>query len=125
MLLHQHMPLLQRLDGGKPAWLIEGVATFFGNPGSYPDGQDLRDRARTVDVGRLLTSGTAAPGGPTLFYAESRDFVAQLVARYGADRVRAFLANYVRDPAQWPSAFARTFGLTFDAALAAFTGRGH
>jgi hypothetical protein len=120
VLLHQHMPMLQRLDGGKPAWLIEGVATLFGNPGSYPDGQDLRDRARTVDIGRLLTTGPAAPGGPTLFYPESRDFVAQLVARYGADRVRAFLASYVRDPAEWPAAFARTFGVTFDAALAAF-----
>ncbi len=73
VLLHQHMPMTQRLDGGKPAWLIEGVATFFGNPGSYPAGEDLRDRAKAVDVGRLLTDGMGAPGGPTLFYAESRD----------------------------------------------------
>jgi hypothetical protein len=57
---------------------------------------------------------------PTLFYAESRDFVARLVERHGADRLRAFLASYVRDPAQWPSAFAQTFGVMFDAALTAF-----
>jgi hypothetical protein len=114
------MPMMQRLDGGKPAWLIEGVATYFGNPGSYPTADLLADRAKAFDVARLLREGPAAPERATLFYAESRDFVAHLVERYGADRVRAFLASYVRDPAQWPSAFARTFGLTFDAALAAF-----
>jgi len=123
VLLHQHMPMMQRLDGGKPAWLIEGAATFFGNPGSYPAGQELRDRAKAFDVGRLLTDGPGAPGGPTLFYAESRDFVAQLVERYGADHLRAFLASYVRDPAQWPSAFAQSFGVPFDAALAKFAQR--
>jgi len=39
-------------------------------------------------------------------------------------RLRVFLARYVRDPARWPSAFAETFGVTFDAALAAFAQRG-
>lgn len=123
VLLHQHMPLRQRLDGGQPAWLIEGVATYFGNPASYPAGQELRDRARGVDVGRLVTDGPGAPGGPTLFYAESRDFVAGLVERHGADRLRMFLARYVEDPARWRPAFAQAFGVTFDAAVAGFAHR--
>jgi hypothetical protein len=123
VLLHQHMPFMQRLDGGKPAWLIEGVATYFGNPGSYPAGDLLADRLRSVGVARLLREGPGAPGGPTLFYAESRDFVASLVQRHGADRFRTFLARYVRAPAQWPSAFMEVFGATFDSALAEFAHR--
>ena len=57
----------------------------------------------------------------TLFYAESRDFVFALDRRFGRDRLRVFVAEYVRDPARWQATFARVFGVSFDAALATFT----
>ena len=119
VLLHQHMPVLQRLDGGKPAWLIEGVATFYGNPASYPAGDRLPVPAGEADVTRLLRDGPE-PGGGTRFYAVSRDFVGYLVGRFGADRLRAFLADYAGNPADWSAAFSRAFGVGFEDALHAF-----
>jgi hypothetical protein len=101
-------------------WLIEGAATLFGNSGSYPSGAALRERTSSVDIGRLLRQGPGAPGGPTLFYAVSRDFVAWLQDRTGAAALRAFVAEYVANPSAWEAAFAAYFGAPFDTALAAF-----
>jgi hypothetical protein len=121
VLLHQHMPVLQRLDGGRPAWLIEGVATLYGNPRSYPSGAALSERMRGVDAGRLIREGPGVADGAALFYPVSRDFVARLVERHGAATLRGFLRDYVSDPAAWPIAFARRFGRSFDAAVAEFS----
>ena len=51
---------------------------MFGNPDTYPSGPALVERARSIDVARLLREGPGAPGGPTMFYAESRDFIGWL-----------------------------------------------
>src|SRR4029078_1544611 len=101
--------------------VIEAGATLVGNPGAYPSGAALAERLRGVDAKRLVEEGPAAPGGATLFYAVSRDFVRRLVDRSGAPAPRAFLADYVRDPSAWRAAFERHFGVPFESAVASFT----
>jgi len=119
VLLHQHMPLSDRLDGGRPAWLIEGVATYFGNPDSYPASGVLRHRIAPEDIPRVIREGPGVAGA-TMFYGLSRDVVASLEKRGGRDNLRAFLKAYTAMPRDWQSSFVKYFGQTFDAFLAGF-----
>jgi hypothetical protein len=120
VLLHQHMPLLDRLDGGRPAWLIEGLATSFGNPSAYPSGPPFVEALRGRDLRALLEQSPRSASDVALFYAAAGQFVSHLRRTSGDERLRDFVRRYVDEPRAYARAFEETFGTNVARAIAGY-----
>jgi len=126
-LLYQHASIRSRLEMERQAWLVEGVAVHFGNPASYPSLTELARVGSSADVVSVIDApddrSRRSVGGTSFSYSAYGHFIGHLIERFGADRFRLFVADYLKNPAAYRDDFQRVFGVRFSDAARMFSGQ--
>ncbi len=73
-----------------PAWLEEGIASYFEPGGSAPSGRVLAGRSLPL---RAMTSVTGTPRNIGVFYQKAESVVTYLIDEHGEEKFRLFVAG--------------------------------
>jgi hypothetical protein len=122
--VHQNQSPWNGLELGRQEWLAEGLATSFGEMKSFVTPEQFLERARKQDLAPVidpdLRAAAPKPFDMRFAYQAWRFFVEHLIDTRGRDRFQRYLTACMVRPAEWRSAFQRTYGVPFGQAIRDF-----
>ena len=101
-----------------PAWLDEGIASYFEPGGSATSGRVLAGRSMPL---KSMTSVTGTPRNISVFYQKAESVLAYLIDEHGEEKFRLFVAE-LRNGQQVEESLQNTYGFDIDGLDARWAG---
>ena len=101
-----------------PAWLDEGIASYFEPGGSASSGRVLAGRSMPL---RSMTSVTGTPRNIGVFYQKAESVLTYLIDEHGEEKFRLFVAE-LRSGQQVDKSLENTYGFDIDGLDARWAG---